>query len=102
MIIDFDGILIRYNKSDFKMINLGYSITIHKSQGSASKIIILATPQSHAFMCNSNLIYVGLTRMREMCYHIGSLKTVNNAVMKKANLQRMTFMQTLLKNAKTT
>ena len=102
MIIDFDGILIRYNKSDLKMINLCYSITIHKSQGSASKIIILATPQSHAFMCNSNLIYVGLTRMREMCYHIGSLKTVNNAVMKKANLQRMTFMQTLLKNAKPT
>ena len=30
------------------------------------------------------------------------LETVNNAVMKKANLQRMTFMQTLLKNAKST
>ena len=30
MIIDFDGILIRYTKSDLPNINLGYVITVHK------------------------------------------------------------------------
>jgi ATP-dependent exoDNAse (exonuclease V) alpha subunit len=49
-------------------------------------------------MLNSNLLYVGLTRMREKLYHLGSLQSVNQAVKKKANLVRHTFMQKLLKN----
>lgn len=96
MIIDFDGILVKYYKSDLGMIGLGYSITIHKSQGSSIKIVILCTPQSHIFMLNSNLLYVGLTRMKEVCYHLGTLTSVNQAVGKKANLTRHTFMQHLL------
>lgn len=96
MIIDFDGIMVKYYKSDLSMIGLGYSITIHKSQGSSIKIVILCTPQSHIFMLNSNLLYVGLTRMKEVCYHLGTLTSVNQAVGKKANLTRHTFMQHLL------
>ena len=96
MIIDFDDIMVKYYKSDLSMIGLGYSITIHKSQGSSIKIVILCTPQSHIFMLNSNLLYVGLTRMKEVCYHLGTLQSVNQAVGKKANLTRHTFMQHLL------
>lgn len=96
MIIDFDGMAVKYYKSDLSMIGLGYSITIHKSQGSSIKIVILCTPQSHIFMLNSNLLYVGLTRMKEVCYHLGTLTSVNQAVGKKANLTRHTFMQHLL------
>lgn len=98
IIIDFDGIRVKYYREDLKMIGLGYSITIHKSQGSSIKIVILCTPQSHIFMLNSNLIYVGLTRMKERCYHLGTLDSVNNATIKKANLTRHTFMQDLLLN----
>lgn len=96
MIIDFDGIMIRYEKSDLSMIKLGYSISIHSSQGSGIKIVILCTPQSHTYMLNSNLIYVGMTRMKEKCYHLGTYKTVNLAVHKKANMTRNTFMKDLL------
>lgn len=96
MIIDFDDIMVKYYKSDLSMIGLGYSITIHKSQGSSIKIVILCTPQSHIFILNSNLLYVGLTRMKEVCYHLGTLQSVNQAIGKKANLTRHTFMQHLL------
>ena len=94
--IDFDGTLVRYTREELKTISLGYAITIHKSQGSSAKVVILLTPQSHAFMLNSNLLYVGLTRMKEQCYHLGTLKTVNVSTKKKANLSRNTFMQSLL------
>ena len=80
-----------------QMVGLGYCITIHKSQGSTIKVVILLTPQSHTFMLNSNLIYVGLTRMKEKCFHIGNVDTVNLAVKKKANFARNTFMQGLIK-----
>ena len=97
MIIDFDGIKVKYFKADLKDVSLGYAITIHKSQGSSIDNVILCTPSSDAFMLNSNILYVGLTRMRKKCYHLGTLNSVNQAVKKKANLVRNTFMQDLLK-----
>ena len=98
VIIDFNGIFVKYYRSDMNMIKLGYAISIHKSQGGGFKTVILCSPQSHIFMLNSNLLYVGLTRMKEKLYHLGSLQSVNQAVKKKANLVRHTFMQKLLKN----
>lgn len=97
-IIDFDGVFVKYYRADMNMVSLGYCMTIHKSQGSSIKNVILCTPQSHIFMLNSNLLYVGLTRMKEKCYHLGSLQSVNQATKKKANLERHTFMQQLLTN----
>lgn len=96
VVIAFDDVYVKYYRADMNMIGLGYSITIHKSQGSSIDNVILCTPQSHIFMLNSNLIYVGLTRMRNRCFHLGTLNSVNQAISKKANLTRHTFMQQLL------
>lgn len=96
VIIDFNGIRVKYYRNDMNMIKLGYCISLHKAQGGGFKIVILCTPQSHIFMLNSNLLYTGLTRMKEKLYHLGSLQTVNQTVKKKANLVRHTFMQQLL------
>lgn len=98
IIANFNGIRVKYYRSDMNMVKLGYCISIHKSQGGGFKKVILCTPQSHIFMLNSNLLYVGLTRMKEKLYHLGALQSVNQAVKKKANLTRHTFMQNLLKN----
>ena len=99
IIADFNGVYVKYYRNDMNMVKLGYAISIHKSQGGGFKKVILCTPQSHIFMLNSNLLYVGLTRMKERLYHLGSLQSVNQAVKKKANLTRHTFMQNLLKNS---
>ena len=96
MVIKFDDIYVEYTKSEARDIGLGYAISIHKSQGSSIDNVIICSPESHVFMMNSNLLYVGLTRMRKKCYHIGSLNSVNRAVRKKANLTRHTFMQQFL------
>lgn len=96
-IINFNGVYVKYYRNDMNMIRLGYCISIHRSQGGGFKKVILCTPQSHTFMLNSNLLYVGLTRMKQKLYHLGSLQTVNQAVKKKANMSRKTFMQGLLK-----
>ena len=100
LVIDFEGTLVEYEKSDLTICSLGYAITIHKSQGSANKIIILCTPKSHSFMLNSNLLYVGLTRMKEKCYHLGDLATVVRCIGKKENLNRYTSLKCLLDSLK--
>lgn len=97
VIIDFNGIYVKYYRNDMNMVKLGYAISVFKAQGGGFKKVIFCTPQSHTFMLNSNLLYVGLTRMKEKLYHLGSLQTVNQAVKKKANLTRHTFMKRLLK-----
>lgn len=97
IIANFNGVRVKYYRNDMNMVKLGYAISIHKSQGGGFKIVILCTPQSHIFMLNSNLLYVGLTRMKQKLYHLGTLQSVNQAVKKKANLTRHTFMQGLLK-----
>lgn len=96
VIIDFDGIFVKYDKNELQDVGLGYCITIHKSQGSSSKVIILVTPKAHTYMLNSNLVYVGLTRMKGKCFHLGNAHTVATVIKKKANFIRNTFMQSLL------
>ena len=91
LLIDFDGIEVIYSKGDLMDVSLGYAMTIHKSQGSSSKIVIVSSTKSDIFMLNSNLLYVGLTRAKERCYHIGQTNTINNAVHKKANRERNTW-----------
>lgn len=97
VIANFNGIRVKYYRDDMNMVKLGYAISVFKAQGGGFKQVIFCTPQSHAFMLNSNLLYVGLTRMKEKLYHLGTLQTVNQAIKKKANLTRHTFMYKLLK-----
>lgn len=94
--IDFDGVLIKYTRDEMSMVGLGYAISIHKSQGSGFKIVILCSPKSDIYMMNSNLLYVGITRTIEKCYHVGSIAAVNIAVKKKENFKRDTYLKDFL------
>lgn len=98
VIIDFDGVKVKYNRTDLQSVSLGYAITIHKSQGGSIPIVILLTPKAHTFMLNSNLLYVGVSRTKVACYHLGNQDTINQCIRKKANFARKTFMQSLLTN----
>lgn len=96
MVSNYDGTLIYYDKGKLKNIRLAYAITTHKSQGGQFKVVILVTPRSHTFMLNSNLLYVGISRAKEKCYHLGEIKTVNNALKKKENFDRKTLLGNFL------
>ena len=47
-------------------------------------------------MLNSNLVYVGESRAKEKCYHLGEIRTVNNALKNKENFDRKTMLGTFL------
>jgi exodeoxyribonuclease V alpha subunit len=96
MVSNYDGTLIYYDKGKLKNIRLAYAITTHKSQGGQFKVVILVTPRSHTFMLNSNLLYVGISRAKEKCYHLGEIKTINNALKKKENFDRKTLLGSFL------
>ena len=97
MVVDYDGTLIYIPKSSMKNIRLAYAISTHKSQGGQFKVVVLITPKAHTFMLNSNLLYVGESRAKEKCYHLGEIRTVNNALKKKENFDRKTMLQIFMK-----
>lgn len=100
MVVDYDETLIYIHKSAMKNIKLAYAMSTHKSQGGQFKVVILVTPRAHTFMLNSNLLYVGESRAKEKCYHLGEIKTVNNALKKKENFDRKTMLNIFLNSDK--
>ena len=97
--IDFgNNIVVRYNHTDAQAIKLGYAITTHKSQGSGFDNVILITAKADTYTLNSNLLYVGCTRSKKRCFHVGSIDTVNKVIKKKENMSRKTFMQQMLRD----
>ena len=47
-------------------------------------------------MMNSNLLYVGVTRTKDRCFHLGNSASINRAINKKENYKRKTFMFDML------
>lgn len=99
VVIDFNGIQVRYGKEEMQSVSLSYACTAHKSQGSGIKVPIILEPRSHIFMDSSGLLYVQLTRTKLMCFHLGLPQTVNMAIRKKDTLKRNTFMLEMLASA---
>ena len=96
IVSDFDDIRIRYNREDLSDLALSYSYTIHRSQGSTIKVVIVISPRSHIYMNTMNLLYVAVTRASDKCFHFGLPSTINMAIKKKENFNRKTFMRTML------
>jgi exodeoxyribonuclease V alpha subunit len=96
MVIDYSGTLVYCTKGSMKNVRLGYSISCHRSQGAQYQVVIIITPRSHTYSLNANLLYVGISRAKKQCYHIGEIRTVEYALKKKENFQRHTMLQTFL------
>ena len=97
IVVDFDGLKIILEREDLNNIKLGYAISVHKSQGGSFKYVILLTPRAHTFNTNSNLLYVGISRAKKRCYHIGEIQTINMALRKRENFDRKTILKDFLK-----
>lgn len=96
--IQYQKEVIVYGKDELDQIDLAYCISIHRSQGSGVKNVILSTPVSHKWNLNRNMIYVGTTRAREKVFHLSLPSTINYAIKKSIEMNRNTFLQDLLIN----
>jgi RecD/TraA family predicted helicase len=56
---------VLYKPHDFKNLELAYAITVHKSQGSEYKFVVLPVVSSYGHMLQKNLLYTGITRAKK-------------------------------------
>jgi exodeoxyribonuclease V alpha subunit len=94
--VDFNDKIVTYNFNDADEINLSYAISIHKSQGSEFKCVIVPILTSHYMLLQRNLLYTAITRAKELVVLIGSKKAIGMAVSKNNVENRFTNLKQLL------
>lgn len=70
-VIDFDGVKHDYKRKELLDLKLGYAITVHKSQGSEFKYVIMPIAMDHMYINNRNLLYTAITRAKARFFLIG-------------------------------
>jgi len=80
IIVDFDGRLVPYPKTDADTLLHAWAITVHRSQGSEFKTVIMALTSSHTVMLQRQLLYTAVTRAKNMCILIGDEQAMHRAV----------------------
>ncbi len=68
--VDFDGKDVTFLHEDIQFLDLSYATTVHKSQGSEYKCVILVMSESMKLLLRRPIIYTGLTRARDVAYVI--------------------------------
>ena len=90
---------VHYKKSDLLDLGLGYSISIHKAQGSEFDCVILPIMMNYTRMLAKNLVYTGLTRAKKMAIFIGQRKALSTAINNNKQVERQTSLKEMLENA---
>jgi len=92
-VVEFDGEETHLPKSAIEDMTLGYAVSVHKSQGSEYKHVILCLPDKPANMLTRNIVYTGVTRAKK---DIAVLE-MKDAMAKAVSTNLKIFMQTGLR-----
>ena len=98
ILIDYDGNLVKYTPAMFNKFSLAYAISIHKSQGSEFKTVIIPIVKGYNKMLYRKLIYTGVTRSKEKLILIGDIKALEMAINNNNEQKRRTSLNYYLKN----
>jgi exodeoxyribonuclease V alpha subunit len=79
-VASFDGLDVRVEKQDWIDVGLSYAMSIHKSQGSESPMIIICLHTGHFKLLQRNLLFTGVTRTRRLVVLIGHAGAISMAV----------------------
>ncbi|PKK93531.1 MAG: ATP-dependent RecD-like DNA helicase [Tenericutes bacterium HGW-Tenericutes-6] len=74
IVVSFDDNEVMYEKSDLEELNLAYAISIHKSQGSEYKIVIMPMVRAYMHMLKKELIYTAITRAKKYLILLGDMR----------------------------
>lgn len=75
-----DGRVAEYAFAQFEEIDLAYCITIHKSQGSEFRTVLLPLAGGPMPLLSRNLLYTAVTRAKHLVFGIGRSETIARMV----------------------
>ena len=97
IIVDFEGNHVLFSFSEaMKKLSHAWAISIHKSQGSQYKIVLIVVDGSATYQLNLNLLYTAMSRAQDYLGVFGQAKTYNRALYKLASFSRNSFLNEFL------
>lgn len=75
-----DGRIVEYSAEDADLIEHAYATTVHKSQGSEYKVVIIPWLPMFYMMLRRNILYTAITRAKEKIVIVGSKKARYQAI----------------------
>ena len=76
MTIRFDDREADYDFTQLNELELAYAMTVHKSQGSEYRAVVLAAWGGSPYLLSRSILYTAITRARELLIIVGKPETV--------------------------
>jgi exodeoxyribonuclease V alpha subunit len=96
--VDFGSdLIVDYHFDEAERLTLAYAMTIHKSQGSEYRGVILTLLPQHHVMLQRNLLYTAVTRGKEVVVIVGDRTAIDRAVRTSRAGERVTRLGHLLR-----
>lgn len=92
-----DGKEVNYETSQLEELELAYAITVHKSQGSEFKTVVIPIFAGPEKLFTRNLLYTAVTRAREMVVLVGSKNALTRMVDNDYEAKRFSGLKERLK-----
>ena len=86
-----DGIVTYTKKSAAEELDLAYSMSINKSQGSEYTSVVMGITMDHQAMLKRNLVYTGITRAKKRCVLLQDEEAMKIAIATEDEFSRITF-----------
>ncbi len=85
--------VVRYDFTQLDELELSYAITIHKSQGSEYKAVIIPIYSGPDMLLNRNLLYTAVTRAKELAVLVGSPEVLFRMIDNNKQIDRFTALR---------
>ena len=90
--VQFEDNTVLYEEGDLDQLTHAYALTIHKSQGSEYKIVVIPLLTSHYMMLQRNLLYTAITRAKQMVVLMADMKALSLAIHNNSVEKRYTYL----------
>jgi len=87
-----DNRQVQYDFTQLDELELAYAVTVHKSQGSEYRVVVMPIFGGPPMLLTRNLLYTAVTRAKELCVLVGVPECLNRMV----DNNRITARQTAL------
>ena len=89
---------VLYDFSFLDELDLAYACTIHKSQGSEFKVVIIPAFMGSPFLMNRNLLYTGITRAKQLVVVVGFQKALMYMINNTNSMERHSALKYRIKD----
>jgi exodeoxyribonuclease V alpha subunit len=96
MQVNFDGRVAVIDPKLWNKIEHAYAITVHKSQGSEYKAVIMPVPDATRRLLYRSLLYTGVTRARDLLILVGRRATVAEMVNNECETRRWSCLEEMM------